>query len=654
MSEGMSWQEQNRSYLAAELSRLPAFLGAGGGGGEGPPQEILQELRAAMASPPALDRLVGLFHLSSFERAILLLCAGAELDGEVAAASAEAQGGGSPAPTFGLALARLPEAHWSALSPEGPLRGWRLVDVEGSGLLTRRPLRIDERILHFLVGVHHVDERLRPLVEASPPPGDLAPSHRALAEEVAGALVQASEEGDLPSVRLLGTDHGTKLEVAAAAAVALGLDLFVLRASVLPADPAEIEGLIRLWRRETLLSGRVLLLDTDDSNDAGTASAEAAARFVDGLGGVVFVSSRRRRPQSYRPQLTFEVDKPTPSEQRRLWSAALGDEGSELNGHLDSLVGQFRLEATALRCAARQAMAGVGRPGGSRRDLAPALWSACRRQGRRRLDHLAQRIDSSTGWGDLVLAEEPLQALRELAVQVRRRGKVHETWGFARKGTRGLGISALFAGVSGTGKTLAAEVLANELQLDLYRIDLAAVISKYIGETEKNLRRVFDAAEGGGVVLLFDEADALFGKRSEVKDSHDRYANVEISYLLQRMEAYQGLAILTTNMKSTLDSAFLRRLRSVVEFAFPGPEERAEIWRRVFPSETPTRGLDVDKLARLNVAGGNIRSIALGAAFAAADEGRAVGMEHLLRAARAEYRKLEKPLNEVEIRGWLE
>ena len=199
---------------------------------------------------------------------------------------------------------------------------------------------------------------------------------------------------------------------------------------------------------------------------------------------------------------------------------------------------------------------------------------------------------------------------------------------------------------------MAAEVLANELRLDLYRIDLSQVVSKYIGETEKNLRRVFDAAEDGGAILLFDEADALFGKRSEVKDSHDRYANIEVSYLLQRMEAYRGLAILTTNMKDALDTAFLRRIRFVVSFPFPDAAQRAEIWRRIFPPETPRRRLDLDRLARLNVTGGNIRNIALNAAFLAADAGEPVRMPHLLRRRAGEYAKLEKTLTEAEMRGW--
>jgi SpoVK/Ycf46/Vps4 family AAA+-type ATPase len=236
---------------------------------------------------------------------------------------------------------------------------------------------------------------------------------------------------------------------------------------------------------------------------------------------------------------------------------------------------------------------------------------------------------------------------------VQQRTKVYESWGFAAKSKRGLGISALFTGASGTGKTLAAEVLGNELRLDVYQIDLSSVISKYIGETEKNLRRIFDAAEGCGAILLFDESDALFGKRSEVKDSHDRYANMEVSYLLQRIEAYQGLAILTTNLKDALDPAFVRRIRFIVQFPFPDANQRAQIWQRIFPKQTPIQNLDFKKLSQLNVAGGNIRNIALKAAFLAANASESVEMKHILQAARSEYAKLERPLTEGEIKGFL-
>jgi SpoVK/Ycf46/Vps4 family AAA+-type ATPase len=323
---------------------------------------------------------------------------------------------------------------------------------------------------------------------------------------------------------------------------------------------------------------------------------------------------------------------------------------SQLNGQLEALISHFDFSTETIQAASVQAYESIAREGD--KSTATVLWDACRIQGRARLNDLAQSIRPVAAWQDLVLPEHQLRILHEIAAQVRHRAKVYETWGFSSKGARGLGISALFTGASGTGKTMAAEVLANELRLDLYRIDLSQVVSKYIGETEKNLRQVFDAAEESGSVLLFDEADALFGKRSDVKDSHDRYANIEVSYLLQRMEAYRGLAILTTNLQTALDKAFLRRLRFIVQFPFPDAVQRTEIWQRIFPAATPTDGLDVGKLSRLNVAGGNIRNIAVNAAFLAADENRAVTMSHLLRAARREYEKLEKPLTDAECGGW--
>jgi SpoVK/Ycf46/Vps4 family AAA+-type ATPase len=315
---------------------------------------------------------------------------------------------------------------------------------------------------------------------------------------------------------------------------------------------------------------------------------------------------------------------------------------------VDTLVSQFSLDSARIQSVAAQV-----RSRKAITELPEILWDACRLQARPRLEGLAQRIDTLPAWDVLVLPEKQKELLRLIAVHVRQRRTVYQDWGFASKGSRGLGISALFAGPSGTGKTMAAEVLANDLRLDLYRIDLSQVVSKYIGETEKNLRRVFDAADEGAAVLLFDEADALFGKRTEVKDSHDRYANIEISYLLQRMEAYRGLAILTTTRKNALDQAFLRRIRFVVDFPFPGVPERAEIWRGIFPAATPTEGLRVERLARLNAAGGNIRNIALGAAFLAADAGEPVRMTHLLSATRQEFAKIEKPLSDAEVAGWL-
>jgi SpoVK/Ycf46/Vps4 family AAA+-type ATPase len=347
--------------------------------------------------------------------------------------------------------------------------------------------------------------------------------------------------------------------------------------------------------------------------------------------------------------MALDVMRPSHDEQHAVWQDKLGPAAVSLNGRVDQLVAQFDVSAETIRTASLDAL----RTANDGDDIADLAWEACRVQARSRLDDLAQRIEATAGWDDLVLPEAQLQVLQEIVAQVQERVVVYERWGFGRKGDRGLGISVLFAGQSGTGKTTAAEVLARALKLDLYRIDLSSLVSKYIGETEKNLRRVFDAAEEGGAVLLFDEADALFGKRSEVKDSHDRYANIEVSYLLQRMETYRGLAILTTNMRKALDTAFLRRLRFVVQFPFPDAAQRTEIWERVFPPATPKENIDAGKLAQLNVSGGNIRNIALHAAFLAASAREPVRMEHVLRAAEREYAKLEKVLTGSETDGWL-
>jgi SpoVK/Ycf46/Vps4 family AAA+-type ATPase len=318
------------------------------------------------------------------------------------------------------------------------------------------------------------------------------------------------------------------------------------------------------------------------------------------------------------------------------------------------LAAQYNLDLPSLRRLARLARRETE---SSPELLAEAVWNACRESERSRLDMLAQRLEPKMTWDDLVLPPGEMKLLREIAAQVRQRNKVYADWGFSRKMNRGFGISALFAGDSGCGKTMAAEVIANDLGLNLYRIDLSAVVNKYIGETEKNLRRLFDAAEEGGSILFFDEADALFGKRSEVKDSHDRYANIEINYLLQRLESYRGLAILATNMKSALDTAFLRRLRFIVNFPFPAIADRRRLWEKVFLQgdvarklpTPPIEPLDYERLARLNLTGGHIHNVALNACFmAASSPAQKVTMPLVLEAARAELVKLDRPVNEAD------
>jgi SpoVK/Ycf46/Vps4 family AAA+-type ATPase len=315
-----------------------------------------------------------------------------------------------------------------------------------------------------------------------------------------------------------------------------------------------------------------------------------------------------------------------------LWTEILGPRTASDAAAIEAVAEHFQLGPSEIvRIATQQ------RPDGT-----ASLWTACREFAARGLGDLAQRIEPRYRWDDIVLPAGVRAELEAIVAQVRYRAGVYGRWGFAERLHRGRGVSALFAGPSGVGKTMAAEVIAQELRLDLYSIDLSGVVSKYIGETEKNLRRIFEAAAAAGAVLFFDEADALFGKRTEVKDSHDRYANIEVSYLLQRMESYPGLAILATNLKNNLDHAFFRRLRFVVDFPFPDVAQRREIWARIFPGQTPTDRLDLGALARLEIAGGNIVVIAVNAAFLAAAEDRPVGMDHITRAARSEFRKLDR------------
>lgn len=652
MSRPKRWHEDNQRALTAALARVRAALerhaaGAKGGDLASTPSHDTGECDSA------LDRLCRVFGLSPFERDTLLLCAGMDLSAGWGALCAEAQGDPTRTyPTFSLALAALPDAHWSALAPAAPLRRARLIALS-PGPLTAAPLLIQERVLHYLTGVDSPEERLAGLIEPVRSGSDLVPSHRALVDRIVAAWA-ASDGLDLPPViQLCGEDRDAKTAIAHAAASSMGRSLSVVTADALPANPADLEPVLRLWEREAALDLGALLIDCDDLDPADTARAASATRFIERASGLVLAAVRERRRMRLRPAMALDVRKPTVTEQRAVWRGALGDTHA-LNGHIDTLTAQFDVGAQTIRAASAWALAQIeGEQSVEADGLTQALWDACRVQARPRLDDLAQRIESAAAWDDLVLPEAQKMILRDIAAHVRRRAIVYETWGFAAQGSRGLGVSTLFAGPSGTGKTMAAEVIARELRLDLYRIDLSSVVSKYIGETEKNLKRVFDAAEEGGAVLLFDEADALFGKRSEVKDSHDRYANIEVSYLLQRMECYRGLAILTTNLQSAMDVAFLRRLRFVVQFPFPDPVQRAEIWRRVFPPGAPTEGLDPQKLARLTMAGGNIRNIALNAAFLAADEGAPIGMAHALRAAQSEYAKLDKTLTDSEIAGWI-
>jgi SpoVK/Ycf46/Vps4 family AAA+-type ATPase len=309
------------------------------------------------------------------------------------------------------------------------------------------------------------------------------------------------------------------------------------------------------------------------------------------------------------------------------------------------LADKYRFTPGQIESAWRQATA-LAASRGDRSPTRDDLETASRGQFRHRLAQLADRIVPARTWEDLVLADEPFSLIKEACNRFQHRETVYERWGFGRKLPYGKGLSMLFSGPPGTGKTMAAEVIAGELGLELYRIDLSRIVSKYIGETEQRLSELFSEAENSGAILFFDEGDALFGKRTEVKDAHDKYANLEAAYLLQRIEAYDGVTILATNLMQNMDEALIRRMSFVVKFPFPGPAERELIFRAHLPSKAPlSDGLDLAFLAaRLDVSGGYIKNIVLAAAFLAATDEKPIGMEHFVRAARQELRKMGKIL----------
>jgi hypothetical protein len=597
---------------------------------------------------PALTRIVELFRLSHFEAEILLLCAAHELDGAMPAAGAVTQATDwRPHPSFGLALSLFADGHWSALSPGGALRYWQLVELDPNEAVSAGRLRISEAVLHHLVGIDELDERLDGLLRPVRAAGITAPGHaRAMRDMERLWAAARAQDGVLPAIELIGQDLADLEAAAADFCARLGVRLFALTATELPSTAETLVPLLRRVQRDLLLADACLLVQTDRDFDRLATVVERIDR-----GPIVTARAPFRGWSARRPH-TVPLPAADDADRARAWGEAVA--GLPLpRSAIERAMGQFHLPPRALRSLAHRLHAEAEAGEGSA-SLGERLWRMCRIEAAGGLTDLAEPVAVRASWDDLVLPEHHLALLRNLVVQLRQRAKVYGDWGFAARSARGLGITALFAGPSGTGKTMAGEIIAAELDLDLWRIDLSRVVSKWIGETEKNLARVFEAADPGGAVLLFDEADALFGKRSEVKDSHDRYANLEISYLLQKMENYRGLAILTTNNEEALDPAFLRRLRTIVQFPFPDARMRERIWQRIFPAQTPTEGLRPEKLARLQFSGGTIRNVALTAAFLAAEAGKPVGMAQLKQAAEIEGLKMKRPLAAVETQDWVE
>jgi len=609
----------------------------------------------AAKDPPRsrADMLAERFGLDAFARNVLLLGAYAALEPEASELISALHGDlQRNQPTVGLAVAALPGAHWSAFAPSAPLRGDGLIDLDRQGNVIGASFSLVDSVLFYLLGEEMLCEELaacarQPVATANP-----APARAKLGEMIAARM--AAGRGEV--LQLCSGDSVGKEQAAALACHKLRRRLFAVNALTIAGGTADIARCARNWRRELKLQNGCLLVEAATLEDT-----RSLALFAELLRLPFLLSVSEVVQLGALNSLRLEMPRSQPEEHAPIWREALGPLAARMNGSVELLSNFFSIapEAVAtiasdLRHAAKTHEAASKRKAAPKPpDFEALAWSACRQFARPRMDDLARRITSEADWDDLILPEAQKDVLRAIAAQVRQRAMVYGQWGWEkRSGGRGLGVSALFAGPSGAGKTMAGEVLGAELKLDVYRVDLSSIVSKWLGDTEKNLRRVFDAADEGSVILQFDEADALFGKRSEVKDSHDRNANIEVSYLLQRFEEYRGLTILTTNLRSNIDPAFLRRIRFILDFTFPAPHERRSIWERVLPDKTPREGLDFARLAQLNLTGGSIRNVAMTAAFFAADVGEPVTMRSILSAARLEYEKTNRVLTETEISGW--
>ena len=610
-------------------------------------------------TPPAFEILSRLFRLGRLEQDILLLCLAPEVDSRFerlfaylqddvariyATASLAQDVFATPlASEYGAIMIR------AALSPHNALRLYRLLnpDANLTSSWGHEPLHLDRRIGDYILGINQPDEQLAALVRPETGPANLDSASHELVRQLDLRLRAWANPQLHPLVQLVGAPGCSPRTIGQELCSQLGLTLYSVDPSRLPQRPAERQAIYRLLERESLLLTCGYFLDCSQIDRNDSSGMNGLRELLQDLRALLIIATREPLALE-RSQIMVRLPNPNAQSRGELWHRELQDTGASETAP-DKALGQFNFDARQIRSVVATAHEAARLRDPENPSLtAGDLWRAARDQASRSMQGLADKIELRRSLQDLILPPQQIQQLQEIALQVAHRAHVYEDWGFGAKMNRGKGISALFSGPSGTGKTMAAEVLAGYLDLDLYRIDLAGVVSKYIGETEKNLRRLFDAAEESGAILFFDEADALFGKRSEVRDSHDRYANIEINYLLQRMEEYRGLAILATNRKSLLDSAFLRRLRFLVEFPFPATADRLRIWKSIFPEQARVDGIDYEFLARLEVAGGNISNIALNAAFRASSEGSAVTMHHVLSAARREYDKIDKMVLESE------
>lgn len=548
-------------------------------------------------------------------------------------------------------------------SGQSPLIGWRILRIadeqpNGHAPLLARQLYLDQRVASWLLDSDRIDPLLFPHLRVFSA-GLHSPTESSPTPELALRLKQVFEldRERMPIIYLQGCRGSGRKAIAAALCLLGGQALLVVDGPAVSKaeglDPAEA---LRLAIRESILSKAALYWDGFDDLLSDDKRSQLDAWFTE-LGAVIapiFVAGNSGwEPSGSLRNARFirvEFPRPDAAARRRLWTRAL--EATALGDEELALVAEkFRFTEGQIfdSVATASNLAAWRRPEQPRIEIED-VYAACRLQGNQKLSSLARKIKPRYGWNDIILPDDHIEQLREICAYVKYRSLVYDVWGFGRKGSLGRGLNLLFAGPSGTGKTMAADIMAHELRLDLYKIDLSTVVSKYIGETEKNLSKIFEEAENSNAILFFDEADALFGKRSEVRDAHDRYANIEVGFLLQKMEEHEGVVIMATNFRKNMDDAFIRRIQFTVDFPSPAEGDRRRIWEAIWPQDVlRSPDLDLDHVAAsFELSGGNIRNIALAAAFLAADDGKRVKMDHVIRAIRREYQKMGKVVMEGE------
>ncbi|MDR6881098.1 ATP-binding protein [Bacillus sp. 3255] len=651
--------------LLAEIARLERFIGL-----------RLEESRHQGVFLPLLY-VASVFGLSEFERRIVMLGLAVELDRKYERIFGFLQDDlTSKTPNISLALqiaCSSPEemraARTTFIAPEGRLARYLLQREErdrGLSLLSR-PLLLDQRIALFLLDSGELDPKLKPAVEMAYPDDELPPLlvQADFQERLRGFVrdslgVPAAERQRLAFHLWGNAGAGKKLHVKHFSSHYKKPLLLANLAEVL-LHAASFEEQVSAIVREAILHQAVLCftrLEALYPEEPDLVAQQRLGKFhelLDGYGGMVFLLAGKHHRLSWKPKerllLEHELKVPDEGERERLWTAFARELDVSAGVNFRVMSGKFRFTPGQIHRAltlARgySAWQGAGDAAAQASLRTDALYRACYQQVQHKLERKATRIEPRYQWGDIILPPEQKDQLRNACNQVKYRGVVYSDWGFEKKLAYGKGLSMLFAGPPGTGKTMSAQVVAGDLQLELYKVDLSQVISKYIGETEKNLHEIFEEAQLSNAVLFFDETDALFGKRSEVKDSHDKYANIETAYLLQKMEEYQGITVLATNLLNNIDEAFLRRINYVIKFPFPDSEYREKIWQSMFPPSAPlSDDVDFKYLAqRYEIAGGNIKNVVLSSAFLAAEANEPIRMNHIIKSIRHELQKSGKIL----------